>query len=268
MQVVLKLDSTQNQTWSASVYKAANLHSSTITDKPNISSHLPQNIYLTSYIEEYYMATRDSEQPTHSNWDLENEQTIMEDISLPNYSSIQDPYQSSDEILTDDEDDADFYGVLLSPLTTTSRTISTTDTPLTSPVTQLADSSLLQLQIHSPASTEEATRSIPQQFIFPPKEPSTKSTKGKRSSSPPISRQVKRLALHYNPSSAQTKPFTHITYIGEANTDSTNLAQLASLDLPKLDTRKELPHFYHNSTSKDWQERTIYNPISTTNRPQ
>ena len=260
MQVVLKLDSTQNQTWSVSVYKAANLYSSTITDKPNISSHLSQNIYLTSYIEEYYMATRDSETPTHSNWDLENEQTIMEDISLPTYSSMQDPYQSSDEILIDDEDDADFYGVLLSPLTTTSQTISTTDKPLTSPVTQLADSSLLQLQIHSPASIEEATRSIPQQFIFPPKEPSTKSTKGKRSSSPPISRQVKRLALHYNPSSAQTKPFTHITYIGEANTDSTNLAQLASLDLPKLDTRKELPHFYHNSTSKDWQERTIYNP--------
>ena len=74
------------------------------------------------------MATRDSETPTHSNWDLENEQTIMEDISLPTYSSMQDPYQSSDEILTDDEDDADFYGVLLSPLTTTSQTISTTDT--------------------------------------------------------------------------------------------------------------------------------------------
>ena len=120
LQVIIKLDSTQNQTWFVSVYKAANFYSSTITDKPNIASYLPQNIYLTSYIEEYYMATRDSEQPTHSNWDLEHEQTIMEDISLPTYSSIQDPYQSSDEILTDDEDDADFYGVLLSPLTTTS----------------------------------------------------------------------------------------------------------------------------------------------------
>ena len=97
------------------------------------------------------MATRDSEQPTNSNWDLENEQTIMEDISFPTYSSIQGPYQSSDEILTDDEDDADFYGVLLSTLTTTSQTISTIDTPLTIPATQLADSSLLQLQIHSPA---------------------------------------------------------------------------------------------------------------------
>ena len=139
------------------------------------------------------MATRDSEQPTHSNWDdQENEQTIMEDISLPTYSSIQDPYQSSDEILTDDEDDADFCDVLLSLLTTTSQTISTTDTPLTSPATQLADSSLLQLQIHSPASTEDI-RSVPQQFILPPKEPSTKSTKGKRSSSPPVSRQVNGL---------------------------------------------------------------------------
>ena len=134
------------------------------------------------------------------------------DVSLPTYSNVQDPYQSNDEFLTDDEDDTDFYGVLLSPLTTPSQTISTTDTPLTSSATQLADSSLLQLHIQSPASTEDIrTPSMPQQFIFPPKEPSTKSTKGKRSSSPPVSRQVKRLALHYNQSSEQTKSFTHIT---------------------------------------------------------
>ncbi|KAI6658353.1 hypothetical protein LOD99_11076 [Oopsacas minuta] len=86
------------------------------------------------------MATRDSEQPTHSNWDLVDEQTLREDISLPTYSFMQDPYQSSDEILTDDEDDANFCG--------------------------------------GPASIEEATPSIPQQFFFPPKEPSPKSTKG------------------------------------------------------------------------------------------
>ncbi|KAI6647726.1 hypothetical protein LOD99_8567 [Oopsacas minuta] len=119
------------------------------------------------------MATRNSEQPTHSNWDLENEQTLRGDISLPTYSHMQDPYQSSDEILNDNEGDARLY--------------LQTDIPLTSPVTQLADSSLPQLQIQSPASTEEARPSRPRQFIFPLKEPFTKCTKGKRSSSPPIS---------------------------------------------------------------------------------
>ena len=130
-----------------------------------------------------------------------------------------------------------------------------------SPVTQLADCSLLQLHIQSPVSSEEDTRSIAQQFIFPTKEPSTKaSTKGKRSSSPLVSKHVKRLALLHNPSSEQTKSFTHITYIGEANTDTTSLAQHSSLDQPKLDIRKELPNFYQNSSSKDWQERNIYTP--------
>ena len=203
------------------------------------------------------MATRDSEQPTHSNWDLENEQATRDDVPLPTVSNIQDPYQSNDELLTEDEDDTDFYGVLLSPLTTTSQTISTTDIPLASPATQLADSSLLQLHIQSPVST---TRSMPQQFIFPPTEISTKYAKGKRLSGPPVSREVKRLALQHNPSSEQTKSFTHITYIGEANTDSTTLAQFSSVDQPKLDIRKELPNFYNNSSSKDWQERTIYTP--------
>ena len=194
---------------------------------------------------------------THSNWDLENEQATRDDVPLPTVSNIQDPYQSNDELLTEDEDDTDFYGVLLSPLTTTSQTISTTDIPLASPATQLADSSLLQLHIQSPVST---TRSMPQQFIFPPTEISTKYAKGKRLSGPPVSREVKRLALQHNPSSEQTKSFTHITYIGEANTDSTTLAQFSSVDQPKLDIRKELPNFYNNSSSKDWQERTIYTP--------
>ena len=206
------------------------------------------------------MASKDSAQQTHSNWDLdylENEQSTREDNPLPTVSHIQDPYQSNDELLTEDEDDTDFYGVLLSPLTTTSQTISTTDIPLASPATQLADSSLLQLHIQSPVST---TRSMPQQFIFPPTEISTKYAKGKRLSGPPVSREVKRLALQHNPSSEQTKSFTHITYIGEANTDSTTLAQFSSVDQPKLDIRKELPNFYNNSSSKDWQERTIYTP--------
>ena len=101
---------------------------------------------------------------------------------------------------------------------------------------------------------------MPQQFIFPPTEISTKYAKGKRLSGPPVSREVKRLALQHNPSSEQTKSFTHITYIGEANTDSTTLAQFSSVDQPKLDIRKELPNFYNNSSSKDWQERTIYTP--------
>ena len=43
------------------------------------------------------MATRDSEQPTHSNWDLENEQATRDDVPLPTVSNIQDPYQSNDE---------------------------------------------------------------------------------------------------------------------------------------------------------------------------
>ena len=206
------------------------------------------------------MATRDSEQPTHSNWDLEIEQATRDDVPLPTVSNIQEPYQSNDELLTEDEDDNDFYGVILLPLTTTSQTISTTDIPLASPATQLADSSLLQLHIQSSATI----RSMPQQFIFPPTEISTKYAKGKRLSGPPVSREVKRLALQQNPSSEQTKSFTHITYIGEANTDSTTLAlascEFSSVDQPKLDIRKELPNFYNNSSSKDWQERTIYTP--------
>ena len=166
-------------------------------------------------------------------------------------------YKIHTKLLTEDEDDTDFYGVLLSPLTTTSQTISTTDIPLASPATQLADSSLLQLHIQSPVST---TRSMPQQFIFPPTEISTKYAKGKRLSGPPVSREVKRLAHQHNQSSEQTKSLTHITYIGEANTDSTTLAQFSSVDQPKLDIRKELPNFYNNSSLKDWQERTIYTP--------
>ena len=107
------------------------------------------------------MATRDSQEPTHSNWDFENEQATTENV--PRHSNMHDPYQSDYELLTEDDDDEDndLYGVLQSPLTTTTQTISTTDTPLTSPATQLADSSLLQLQIQSPASTEDDTQSMP-----------------------------------------------------------------------------------------------------------
>ena len=140
------------------------------------------------------------------------------------------------------------------------KTISTTDIPLVSPATQLVDNSLLQLHIQSPGSTEIDTPSMPQQFIFPPTDLSTKYAKGKRLSTPPVSRQVKRLALHYNPPSEQTKFFTHITYIGETNTDTTTLAQLSSVDQPKLDIQKELPNLYYNSSSKNWQEQTIYIP--------
>ena len=104
------------------------MYSSRFTDKSNIASYLSQNIFPTSEVEEY-MATRDSEQPTHSKWDLENEQATRDDDPLPTVSNIQDPYQSNDELLTEDEDDTDFYGVLLSPLTTTSQTISTTGIP-------------------------------------------------------------------------------------------------------------------------------------------
>ena len=34
------------------------------------------------------MATRDSEQPTHSNWDLEIEQATRDDVPLPTVSNM------------------------------------------------------------------------------------------------------------------------------------------------------------------------------------
>ena len=129
-----------------SYYIHQDIRNSSITDKPNFASCLPQNRFSSSRIEEY-MATRDSEQPTHSNWDLENEQATRDDVPLPTVSNIWDPYQTNNELLTKDEDHTDFYGVLLLPLTTTSQTISTPDIPLASSATQLADSSLRQLHL-------------------------------------------------------------------------------------------------------------------------
>ena len=194
------------------------------------------------------MASR-PEQPTHSNWHPEYEQVTREDFSPT-------PYQSSDELLTDDEDDDDFYGVLLSPLTTSIPEISTTaDLPLGSPAAQLADSSLSLLQIQSPASPETDRESMPQQFVFPPQE---LPAKGKRSYSPSVSRHRKRLALHFNPSSAQTKSYTHITYIGETISDSATTEQLSPVEKPNLNPGKELAKYFSNSSSKNWQERTIF----------
>ena len=59
-----------------------------------------------------------------ANWDLKNESATREDVPLPTVSNIQETYQSNDGHLTEDEDDTDFYAVLLLPVRTTSQTIS------------------------------------------------------------------------------------------------------------------------------------------------
>ena len=134
-----------------------------------------------------------SEQPTHSNWDLEAEEAIRDDLPLLSISHIQDAYQSNEEFLSEDEEDTDLYGILTSPLTPSTQDISTTDIPLPSPATQLADVLLPELQIQSAAtpSAEPDTGNFPPKFIFPPPlEVSTQDAKGKRSSTPPTSREV------------------------------------------------------------------------------
>ena len=49
------------------------------------------------------MATKDSTQPTHSKWNLENEQSTREYNPLQTDSNILELYQSNDEFLTEDE---------------------------------------------------------------------------------------------------------------------------------------------------------------------
>ena len=204
------------------------------------------------------MATRDSEQQIHSNWDLEIEQASRDDVPLPTVSNIQDPYQTNDELLTEDEDDTDFYGVLLSPLTTTSQTISTTDIPLASPATQLAESCAPTIT-HTESSiyySKHATTIylfLQQKFLL-------SKLKAKRLSCLLVFREVKRLALQHNPSSEQTEMF-YLYYLHRSSKHWFHHPTIVlSVDQPKLDIRKELPNFYNNSSSKDWQERTIYIP--------
>ena len=107
-----------------------------------------------------------------------------------------------------------------------------------------------------------STGNFPIMFIFPPPlDVSTQRAKGKRSSTPHTSREVKRVSRHYNPFSKQTHSFTYITYIGEANSDPTTLQPPppSELYLPKLDPREQLNnHFGNKSSSKEWEKRNIF----------
>ena len=149
------------------------------------------------------MATR-PEQPTHSNWDLDNEQMIREDGPLTTDFNIQDQFHTNDELPTDDEYDDDLYGLLLSPIITRSK--------LYLEQTYLWTVQLRNFQVthsHSynyrPQDLQKKIWKAYQQPIFlPATELLTKNAKEKRHSLP-RSKQVKLLVLHYNPFSKKTQ---------------------------------------------------------------
>ena len=165
-----------------------------------------------------------------------------------------------DEGFSADSEGSDLYGYgyLEVDLSNTQHSLNTgTTLPiLTHSLSELEPSyssptvpSLSPLQIHAVA---DADQTFPTPILS-----STKHTRGKRSSSPHIQREAKRLEYHYNPSSIQVNPNITVAYMGE--TDPTLLSIPSHTTPATIDPTVKMPVYYQKKNT-DWESRDIFNP--------
>ena len=208
-----------------------------------------------------------TDQTTHSHLKLYSEQTSSFTDSDSQYDSQSQSNNSyEDESFSDDPDDSDQfnYGYVEDNLanaehslntetvqSTTTHSPSFLESSYSSPIVP----SLSPLQLHTCTGLDQTNN--PEQFtLVTPTPSSIKHNKGKRSSSPLIQRDAKRLEYLYNPSSSQVNPNITVAYIGE--TDSTILP-ISSLTTPAtIDPTIRMPVYYLKKTT-DWQTRKIFN---------
>ena len=184
--------------------------------------------------------------------DLDGEGYLSDDLSLSEREQLSD-------------DNSEIFGYLETPPMDTTVCNSTSasrvetddvnfEVPLSSPTTQLM-TSLPDLQFQS------AEVDKPGHFIFPHLEnPKMRQHKRELStSSPPRSREARKLEFHVNPSSKPVKPFTSVSYICDATEQPSEPVSIPSFVSPYLDpTFKLPPHF--RPKSKDWEKRLGFFP--------
>ena len=216
------------------------------------------------------MASKSTDQTVHSNLEPDLEPVTTSWIhsdSEYDTQSLDGNGSQGDESFSDDSEDNELYGYgyIETDLSNVEHTLNTDTTlpilvhslsELEPPYSSSTVPSLSPLQIQATADAD--------QTFFTQTISSAKHTRGKRSSSPHIQREAKRLEYHYNPNSTKVNHNITVAYIGE--TDPSLISILSHTIPATIDPTVRMPVYYQKKTT-DWQTRDIFNPDPDRNSP-